>query len=306
VTSAHPPAGHHTADHEADHGAGHSADHQAEDDAFDWDHRGAELEREAELDLGWIEQALDWVAAGPGAVQHAVDLGSGPGVATAAIAAAFPSATVTAVDGSPALLERATARAARMGLGDRVDTLQQDLAADVSTLPEADLLWISHVLHHLPDPPATLSALRGRLRPGGRIGLVEGGLPPRWAPDDLGIGRPGLQARLDVVIGEALLSLPEPHAIRPGADWAALLRAAGFSAVATRSWLDEVPAPAPEAVRARVRDRLTMVLDHLGRSLDPHDRSVLERLLDPADPLGVDRRPDLFWLSAQTVHTGRA
>jgi SAM-dependent methyltransferase len=283
-----------------------SAEHPGDDEAFDWDHRGAELEREAELDLGWIEQALDWVAAGPGTVATAVDLGSGPGVATAAIATAFPTATVIAVDGSPALLERATARAGRMGLRDRVQTLQRDLAGALTELPEADLLWMSRVLHHLPDPAATLAALRGRLRPGGRIGLVEGGLPPRWAPDDLGIGRPGLQGRLDVAIGEALLALPEPHGIRPGADWAALLRAAGFTDVATRSWLDEVPAPAPDAVRARIRDRLTLARDHLGLALDAHDRSVVERLLDPADPLGIDRRPDLFWLAAQTVHTGRA
>jgi SAM-dependent methyltransferase len=277
-----------------------------EDDVFDWDHRGAEMEREAELDLGWIEQSLEWMATGLGTVQRAVDLGSGPGVATAALATAFPTATVTAVDGSPALLERAAVRAARMGLDERVDTLQHDLSGDPALLPEADLIWMSRVLHHLPDPEATLGALRKRLRPGGRIGLVEGGLPPRWAPDDLGMGRPGLQARLDVATGDLLFQLPVPHGIRPGTDWAALLAAAGFIDVTTRSWLDEVPAPAPEAVRARVRDRLTMVRDHLRPTLDPLDLAVVDRLLDPADPLGVDRRPDLFWLAAQTVYTGRA
>jgi len=82
----------------------------------------------------------------------------------------------------------------------------------------------------------------------------------------LGMGRPGLQARLDVATGDLLFRLPVPHGIRPGTDWAALLRAAGFTDVITRSWL----------------------------------------LLDPADPLGVDRRPDLFWPAAQTVYTGRA
>ena len=299
MTSAHPTP------HQHEH-----AHHEHTDDLLDWDLRGETLEREAELDLGWIEQALDWVAAGTGSSGHpvelAVDLGSGPGVAAAAIATAFPGARVTAVDGSQALLDRAVARAQRLGLGDRVDTLLQDLSADLSQLPSSDLLWISKVLHHLPDPGATLAALRHRLRPGGRIGIVEGGLPVRWAPEDLGIGRPGLQARLDVAVGEAMLALPEPHGIRPGTDWAGLLRAAGFTEVATRSWLDEVPAPAPEAVRARVRDRLTISHDRLGALLDPHDRSVVERLLDPAEPLGIDRRPDLFWLTAQTVHTGRA
>lgn len=287
------------------HAPADATDRSAHDGLFDWDHRGAEMEREAELDLGWIELALDWVAAGPGTVEHAVDLGSGPGVATAALATAFPTATVIAVDGSPVLLERATARAARMGLGDRVGTLHHDLAGDVALLPETDLIWLSRVLHHLPDVEATLVALRNRLRPGGRLGLVEGGLPPRWAPEALGMGRPGLQARLDVAIGDALYARPAPHGIHPGVDWAALLHAAGFSDVATRSWLDDVPAPAPEAVRARVRDRLTMVRDHLGEALDADDRATVDRLLDPADPLGVDRRTDLFWLAAQTVYTCR-
>jgi SAM-dependent methyltransferase len=301
------PHEHAHADAPAHHEHAPSGHHHVPDDLFSWDQRGEEMEREAELDLGWIEQALDWVAgeAGADTITTAVDLGSGPGVATAALATAFPGATVTAVDGSVPLLERATARAQRLGLGDRVRTVHQDLSGDLTQVPMSDLLWISRVLHHLPDPGAAVAALHERVRPGGRIGIVEGGLPVRWAPEDLGIGRPGLQARLDVVVGEALLDLPESRGIRPGADWAALLRAAGFSEVASRSWLDEVPAPAPEAVRARVRDRLTMARDHLAAQLDPHDSSVIDRLLDPGEPLGIDRRPDLFWLTAQTVHTGR-
>jgi len=284
-------------------------DHHADDsaaDPFDWDHRGEQLEREAELDLGWIEQVLEWLAAAPGVVEHAVDLGSGPGVAASALATAFPGATVTAVDGSRALLDRALARAERVGLGGRVRALQHDLAESLVAIPRADVLWISRVLHHLPDPAAALAALHDRLRPGGRIVVVEGGLPARWAPEDLGFGRPNLQARLDVAQGDALHSLPGHQGIRPGTDWAALLRAAGFSEVATRSWLVDLPAPAPDAVRAHVHDRLALTRDRLGPYLQPDDLAAVDRLVDPADPLGVARRPDLFWLFAQTVHTGRA
>lgn len=35
------------------------------------------------------------------------------------------------------------------------------------------------------------------------------------------------------------------------------------------------------------------------------DREVLDRLLDPEDPRGLLKRPDVFLLEARTVHTAR-
>jgi trans-aconitate methyltransferase len=152
----------------------------------DWDARGAEMERAAELDLDWLGPALHWLKdhLGDGPIGRIVDLGSGPGVAAAALAGFFPEAAVTAADGSRPLLERAAARADRLSVGDRVSTLPLDLAdpAQWSALPRADLAWISGVLHHLPDPLRAAEAIRERLTPGGSLVAVEGGLPVRWAP----------------------------------------------------------------------------------------------------------------------------
>ncbi len=55
-------------------------------------------------------------------VRRVIDLGCGPGVGTALLAQAFPSASVLAVDGARAMLDRAEDRATRLGLADRVET----------------------------------------------------------------------------------------------------------------------------------------------------------------------------------------
>lgn len=276
----------------------------------DWDVRGAEMERAAEVDLDWLGPALHWLKdhLGGAPIGRIVDLGSGPGVAAAALAGFFPEAAVTAADGSRPLLERAAARADRLSVGDRISTLPLDLAdpAQWSALPRADLAWISGVLHHLPDPLRAAEAIRERLSPGGSLVAVEGGLPVRWGPEDLGLGRPGLQARLDAAAIEGLTVLPPPHTVRLDIDWTALLRAAGFPQVRTRSWLQEIPAPVPDRVRARIRDHLATLRRSFGDRLADDDRATVDRLLDPAEPQGIARRDDLFWLTARTLHVARA
>jgi hypothetical protein len=44
---------------------------------------------------------------------------------------------------------------------------------------------------------------------------------------------------------------------------------------------------------------------HVLDALDAGDAATLDRLLDPADPDGIDHRPDLFLLAARTVHFAR-
>jgi SAM-dependent methyltransferase len=275
----------------------------------DWGARGEEMERAAELNLDWLSPALRWLTGELrlDRIRRVVDLGSGPGVAAAELAAVFPSAAVTAVDGAAPLLERADARAYRLGVGDRVTTLPLDLGdpAQWSALPRADLVWVSGVLHHLPDPARALAAIRDRLAAGGTLIAVEGGLPVRWGPDDLGVGRPGLQARLDAVVIEGLAALPPPHTIALGVSWPALLRKARFAAVRTRSWLQEIPPPAPDRVREQIREHLGVVRRNFAEQLDDDDRATIDRLLDPADRAGINRRDDVFWLTARTLHIAR-
>ncbi|MET7302654.1 class I SAM-dependent methyltransferase [Embleya sp. NPDC005575] len=138
-------------------------------------------------------------------VRRILDIGSGPGVMTCVLAETFADAEVVAVDGTPALLDGVLARAGRLGLGDRVTVRCADLAAGPidadrpgeSPLGTSDVIWSGMALHHLGDQQGALNRLAGVLRPGGLLAVAEGGLPMRYLPRDIGIGRPGLQTRLD-------------------------------------------------------------------------------------------------------------
>ncbi|MGW1378813.1 class I SAM-dependent methyltransferase [Streptomyces sp. NPDC002446] len=282
---------------------------------LDWEVLGPLLERGAELHTPLHDRAAAWLreltgvtGSGPGGVRRVLDIGSGPGVVSTLLARAFPAAEVVAVDATEALLERARTRAGRLGLGDRVHTHLAEVPDGLDALGGADLIWSSRALHHVGDQRAAVAALAAHLRPGGLLALGEGGLAPRYLPRDIGIGRPGLQARLDAA-GEEWFT--EMRTALPGTtdaveDWPAFLADAGLRTPRTRSFLLDLPAPLSADARGYVLAHLTTALDLYGDHLTADDRTTLARLTDPDDPAGIARRPDVFVLSAQTVHTACA
>lgn len=292
------------AHHQHSHQHGHQHGHEPTD--IDWAEMAVQLETQAELFTPVHERAMAWLAkevTEPGLI---VDAGSGPGVVSCLFAETFPGARVLAVDASEPLLERARARAARQGVADRFATLSGELPGVLEQLEyPADLLWASRSLHHLGDQRAALTAFGDRLAPGGTLALLEGGLPSRFLPRDIGIGRPGLQARLDVVEAEWFTRMRAdlPGSVAETEDWPALLTAAGLKHTRTRSFLLDLPAPVSDRARAYVAAYLTRIRDAATDALDADDRVTLDRLLDPADPASVHRRADLFVLGAYTVHT---
>ncbi|MER6529507.1 class I SAM-dependent methyltransferase [Streptomyces sp. NPDC001508] len=297
---AHRPHDHHG--HPRPHGQGHG--HQVTDP--DWSQLATMLETQAELSAPVYEQIMAWLAHKVPAPGLIVDVGSGPGVVSCLFAEAFPGTRVLAVDGSEPLLARARARAARQGLADRLDTLAGELPGVLDEVPyPADLLWAGRSLHHLADQRAALAAFAARLAPGGTLALLEGGLSSRFLPRDIGIGRPGLQARLDAVQEEWFTRMRTelPGSVAETEDWPALLTAAGLKHTHTRSFLLDLPAPASDQARAHAAGRLGRLRDVVADSIDADDRATLDRLLDPSDPASVHRRPDVFVLSAQTVYT---
>ncbi|GGU85332.1 SAM-dependent methyltransferase [Streptomyces filipinensis] len=280
----------------------HSHDHGG---TVDWAAVAALLEAEAELFGPAYARALAWLGkevTEPGLI---VDAGSGPGVIACLMAETFPGARVVAADASVPLLERARARAARLGVADRFGTLAGELPDSLGELEyPADLLWASRSLHHLGDQKAALTAFAARLAPGGTLAILEGGLPVRWLPRDIGFGRPGLQARIDVAQEDrfARMRAELPGAVAETEDWPALLAGAGLKHTGTRSFLLDVPAPVPDRARAFVVSALARAREVHADALDAEDLATLDRLLDPADPGSAHRRPDVFVLAAHTVH----
>ncbi|MCK7622875.1 methyltransferase domain-containing protein [Streptomyces sp. RS10V-4] len=304
-------------------GGGHAHGGAGRDGAaIDWGVLGPLLERGAEIQTPVYEQAAAWLrelldhrpapasdgAGRPRPVRRILDVGSGPGVVSCLLARAFPEAEVSAVDAAEALLERARARAARLGLADRVHTHHAEVPHGLDALGGADLIWSSKALHHVGDQRGAVAALAAHLRPGGLLAVCEGGLAPRFLPRDIGIGRPGLQARLDAAAEDWFTEMRAalPDATDTLEDWPAFLANAGLRTPRSRTFLLDLPAPLPDPARRYLHANLSRAAEEYGDRLDPDDLSTLTRLTDPHDPAGVTRRPDVFLLSAQTVHTACA
>lgn len=89
-----------------------------------------------------------------------------------------PNATVTAIDISPRMLDRARRRAVRLG------SKAELRVADVQALPFPDASFddvvATFVFCSVPNPVLGLREIRRVLRPGGRLSLIEHVLSRRW------------------------------------------------------------------------------------------------------------------------------
>jgi len=293
--------------------SGHGHDHAD----VDWEVMADQLENGGELQLPvlcrtatHLRELLD----PENKVRRILDIGSGPGVMTCVFAETFPDAEVVAVDGTPGLLDRALARAERLGLGGRVTVRHTQLPEGLDGpdehgeggLGSADLVWSSKAVHHLGDQQGALNELAAVLRPGGLLAVAEGGLPTRFLPRDIGIGRPGLQTRLDGARERwfEIMRAELPGSTTVVEDWPAMLTRAGLTDVASVTSLLDLPVPLGETARAFLHADLTRLREISGESLDEEDRTTLDVLLDPGAPQGILRRPDAFLLAATTVFTG--
>jgi ArsR family transcriptional regulator len=103
----------------------------------------------------------------------ALDAGTGDGVLLDALAPIFER--VVAFDRSEAQLERARQRVAERGYENVTLLCAEADAPEVekAVAPGADLVVAARMLHHAPLPRATLGALCGLLRPGGRLIAVD-------------------------------------------------------------------------------------------------------------------------------------
>ena len=147
------------------------------------------LENRERVERMEVGRVVDALGLKPG--QLVVDLGSGSGLFTRALARAVaPDGTAYAVDIDPALLKIVERSAKRSELKNLVTVLA---APDDPKLPQAvDVIFICDTFHHLPDKPAYARTLARYLKSGGRVAVIDfkndwpgGHDAMRYTPDDL-------------------------------------------------------------------------------------------------------------------------
>lgn len=270
-----------------------------------WDDQAAGLERSGDVSYPWVAEAVAWVTSTHQRPSELIiDAGCGAGFAARAFALAAPSARVLAVDQNARILEMARRLTTLAELDDRVRTVHGDLEGDISTLGPADIVWASAVIHHLSDPVQGLTRIGGAVAAGGILAVAEGGLPMRVLPGGYGVGRPSFLSRLEATLSDYFVrewSLSDAG-VGGGRDWRWMLAEAGFTPLASRTFLLDRPAPVADSVRDHIREHYLDVRSMIGTLLDVDDRRALDILLDDDDARSIARREDLFLLTAHTVH----
>ncbi|MDI6101101.1 class I SAM-dependent methyltransferase [Actinoplanes sp. NEAU-A12] len=256
------------------------------------------LDLDAEVAAGPLAELIGRIAELSGnPVRDVLDLGAGTGSGAFALLRHFPEARVTAIDTSEEMLRHLGESARRHGLADRVRPRQADLDTGWPETGPADLIWASSSMHHMTDPDQVLRDIRATLRPGGLLTMIEMESMPRFLPDDLGIGRPGLEARCHTLMEQAR----NEHLPHMGSDWAARLTAVGFRIIESRDLTVDLPAPPTDTAVRYAYATLRRFRAGLTDRLSPDDQTTLDALLTDDGPNSLRTRPDLAVHSTRSV-----
>ncbi len=249
------------------------------------------LDLDGEVLRDYLAGVTGWIAASTAgrSVHRILDVGAGTGTGTFALLERWPEAEVVALDVSRFMLDHLTGRAAGRGAAERVSTVQADLDTRWPVLSQVDLVWASSSLHHMADPDNALAEIRGVLRPAGLLAVTEMTSFPRFLPDDVGRGTPGLEARCHAALAHARAE-QVPH---QGSDWGSRLARAGFVLDVERTFDVHLDAPLAAAGRRYAELSLRQMRTGLVGLITPDDEAVLDALLDHDRPDSVLRRDDL-------------
>ena len=228
-----------------------------------------------------------------GTAERIVDLGSGSGAGTVALASAFPNARVHSVDLSEQLLEKIRDAAGQAGVTDRVQLHRADLnegwPAEIPT--GVDAIWASLSLHHVEKPSEMLRQIHVAFRPGGIFVLTETPGDARFEPADIGTGCAGL--------GDRVLDLVR-HVADFDTDWDSALAEAGFSTVQREELEFVASATDPDGAKylvSQLRAHQTQLRER-GAS---EDADALDRAIEAID----GGNSDVAYRAGRTVRVAR-
>jgi len=255
-------------------------------------------------------QVIDWLAPPPGAAVLEAGSGAGGFTRLLADAVAHGGGSVTALDESDEMLAATRAWIDQGAHGGSVSYQQGDIASLPFDGPQFDLVWSSRTIHHLPDQLSAVKELARVVRPGGKLALREGSIRTRFLPDDIGLGEPGLEDRIDVAFHRWFTANVRggEGAVRYPFGWTQMLRDAGMETAFARTFLLEAEAPFDDTQIAYMGRHLKRWVDNDDRKamLAPGDADVVAALTDASSEHFVFKRPDLHLQEMVTVYVGVA
>jgi ubiquinone/menaquinone biosynthesis C-methylase UbiE len=167
-----------------------------------WDRRAPTFDDQAGHGLVSDEQRRAWLdllsrlSGGP--LLQVLDIGCGTGFL--ALRFAELGHTVTGIDLSPQMIERATRKAEQAGF--ELDFRVGDASALDCGDESYDIVAARHVVWNLPNPERGVAEWLRVLRPGGRLILIEG----RWADDEFPATK-GHRARFKERLKDAIVKI---------------------------------------------------------------------------------------------------
>lgn len=215
-----------------------------------------------------IENATD------GSVRSILDLGAGTGTGTFGLLQHFTEARAVAVDSSAEMLTHLEQRAERLGLTDRVTTLQADLDENVPPVEAVDLAWAAASLHHVADPDRTVAQIAAAVRPGGLFAVAEMDGLPRFLTDDTAGGAAEGQAHA-LLTGDRAVDMPAM-----GSDWGPRLTDAGLVIELHRAIAVDGERPSPGTLGRYAAATLSRIRGAVAERLDADRLRDFDTLLD--------------------------
>jgi ubiquinone/menaquinone biosynthesis C-methylase UbiE len=233
-----------------------------------------------------------------------LDLACGDGAYAPMIARRVaPGGTVVSVDIAPAYLTLARRTAAEAG---PECVAIEHVAAPVQALPfddgAFDLAFCAQSFYSLPDPLEALRAMRRVTRPDGTAAVLEN--------DTLHHVLLPWPVELELALRSAELAAlaqetGHPRKFYVARRMARLLRSAGFTDVAVRTYATDRRGPLEGDTRSFVAEYLKDLRDRVARRLDEPTRRDLDRLADPASEDYLLDDPDLVVTCLDRLVWGR-